>query len=215
MALNVIGAGFGRTGTLSLKLALEKLEIGNCYHMSNVLKHPDHATLWSNAAEGEKVDWEVLLSGYSATVDWPGTYFWRELINIYPEVRVILTIRDSEKWYKSMYATIYQSMRKAKESDNQTGDNLLTMANKIILEQTFDGRFQEKSHAIAIYERHNEAVQRTVPQKQLLVYEVSQGWEPLCRFLERPVPDIPFPKTNTGETYNKRLGRHGSLLLKH
>ncbi len=214
MTLNVIGVGFGRTGTKSLQLAIERLGIGRCYHMGEILRNPEHASLWTNAAEGKTINWEVLFAGYSATVDWPGSFFWREFSIAYPKAKVILTVRDSGKWYKSMYETIFQSMQNAQKSSNQTDDNLLTMAKKIVLEQTFDSRFGEKSHAIAVYERHNEEVQRTIPKEQLLVYEVAQGWEPLCCFLECPVPDVVFPRSNTSETYHKRLGRNSPLFLR-
>ncbi|MDR4508194.1 MAG: hypothetical protein MRJ65_08160 [Candidatus Brocadiaceae bacterium] len=213
MALNIVGAGFGRTGTLSLKLALEKLGFGRSYHMLDVYKHPDHAALWSAGVEGKAIDWEALLSDYSAVVDWPGCYFWRELSNTYPMAKVILTVRDSEKWYKSMYETIYQSMQTAQKSGDKTVDNpIAAMAKKIIMTQTFDGRFEEKAYSISVYERHNEEVQRTISKEKLLVYDISQGWEPLCHFLRKPVPDVPFPKTNLRETFHRRLGRSSSLF---
>jgi hypothetical protein len=200
MPLRVIGAGFGRTGTLSLKLALEQLGLGRCYHMVEVLENPAHATFWSTAVEGEAVDWEALLGPYGAVVDWPACTFWRELASRYPEALVVLTVRDPEAWYRSAHDTIYQVMQRGPADDVR-----LAMARRIVLEHTFGGRFEDRAHAIDVYERHNEAVRRTIPAGRLLVYEVREGWEPLCRFLEQPVPAEPFPRVNTSEEFRGRL----------
>ena len=116
MTLDVIGAGFGRTGTMSLKVALEELGFGPCYHMSEVFAHPEHVELWRAAAQGKEVDWEQIFGGYRATVDWPACSFYGELMEKYPDAKVILTVRDPQRWYESAYNTIYTMTRTASTS---------------------------------------------------------------------------------------------------
>jgi len=205
MALTLIGAGFGRTGTLSVKIALERLGLAPCYHMSEVFQHPEHVAVWSDALDGKPVDWDALFAGYTATVDWPGCRFWRELVQHHPDAKVLLTLRSPESWYASVHETIHQLLRGAPPPD----PNLAAwhaMVTKLIDEQTFGGRFGDRAYAIGVYERHNEAVQRAIPRERLLVYEVAQGWEPLCRFLERAVPDEPFPRVNSKDEFRARAG---------
>ncbi|MCE2392517.1 MAG: sulfotransferase family protein [Proteobacteria bacterium] len=196
MGLRLVGAGFGRTGTLSLKLALETLGVGPCYHMLEVRRNPDHVSLWSRAADGEPVDWDALFAGYAAAVDWPACRFWRELAERYPESRVLLSLRDPEDWYDSVRQTIYRVMKG--EVSGIASDHL-DMVRKLVLEQTFGGRFEDRAHAIDVFRRHNQEVQEAVAPGRLLVFEASQGWEPLCAFLGRPVPDEPYPRVNTRE----------------
>ena len=196
MGLTLVGAGFGRTGTLSLKSALEKLGVGRCYHMLEVQRNPAHVALWSRAADGAEMDWDALFEGYSATVDWPACSFWRELAERWPEAKVLLSLRDPEDWYDSVRQTIYRAMTgemKAMPSDH------VAMTRKLVLEQTFDGRFEDRAHAIGVFRRHNEEVRESVDPARLLVYEASQGWEPLCAFLGLPVPGEPYPRVNTRE----------------
>ncbi len=203
--LKVIGAGFGRTGTLSMKVALEELGFGPCYHMTEVFEHPAHARLWDAAARGETVNWQELLKGYQATVDWPGCTFYKELMEIYPDAKVLLTVRDPEKWYESAQSTIYQTV-----SGRRSPSSLLIlrlfrphilqtigMINTLIWERTFNGNFADKQYAIEIFNQHIEEVKKYVPPEQLLVYNVKEGWEPLCAFLGVEVPkDKPFPHPN-------------------
>jgi len=205
MALTLIGAGFGRTGTLSLKVALEELGLAPCYHMSEVFQHPEHVAVWSDALAAKPVDWDALFSGYVASVDWPACHFWRELSRHYPDAKVLLTLRSAESWYASVHETIFQLLR----NPAPPGEALAAwhaMANQLLDEQTFGGRFADRAHAIAVYERHNAAVQREVPRERLLVYEVVQGWEPLCRFLDVPVPSGPFPRVNSTDEFRSRAG---------
>ena len=203
MPLSVIGAGLGRTGTMSLKLALERLGHGPCYHMKEVLAHLDaHVPMWDRAAEGGLVDWDVLFEGYRAAVDHPAAGFYRELAAHYPEAKVILTVRDPERWFQSFTNTILHPLTEP------LPDHLVawgTMVRKAILDRVFDGNVADKTHVIASYERHNEEVKRAVPRGRLLVYEVAQGWEPLCQFLEAPVPDEPFPMANTTDEFREHL----------
>ncbi len=205
MPLSVIGAGFGRTGTMSSKLALEKLGLGKCYHMLEVRENPDHAAVWSSAVDGGQVEWDSLFAGFGAAVDWPACHFWRELAAHYPDAKVMLTVRDPERWYQSVRNTIYRAMTGPIADDDTNRRERMGMANKIILEQTFDGRFEDRAHAIDVYQRHNEAVRRDVPAERLLVHEVAQGWDPLCRFLGLPVPDEPFPQLNTTAEFRARF----------
>ena len=185
--MKLIGAGFGRTGTTSLKAALEKLGFDPCYHMTEVFAHPDHADFWVAAWHGEPVDWDGVLGDYEATVDWPACTFYKELMRRNPEAKVLLSVRDPERWYESTRSTIYELTFTGRRS---------SLAKDIIWQGTFDGRFEDKSYAIEVFERHNEEVKRHVPRENLLVYEVKEGWGPLCEFLDVPVPDEPFPYLN-------------------
>ena len=201
MTLTLIGAGFGRTGTASLKLALEKLGLGHCYHMLEVFSSPAHAALWHAAASDPRIAWEGPLADYSATVDWPGCYFWQELADHYPEAKVLLSVRDPESWHRSVMDTIYGAIVDPPAAMPPAWSS---MVRDLILERTFGGRLDDRDHAIAVYQRHNEAVKRAIAPQRLLVYEASQGWEPLCRFLGKPVPAEPFPRVNTTDEWRAR-----------
>ncbi|MDX1648263.1 MAG: sulfotransferase [Myxococcota bacterium] len=206
MALAVVGAGFGRTGTLSLKGALETLGLGPCYHMTEVFAHPEHVAVWRDATEGRPVDWDALFAGYGACVDWPACAFWRELAWRWPEAKVILTVRDPQRWYESVAKTIHLVMQRELPDDAPEPVRAhLAMVRRLIEEETFDGRFEDRDHAIAVYEAHNRAVREAVPPERLLVYEVAEGWEPLCRFLDRPVPAEPFPRVNSTDEFRERF----------
>lgn len=198
MTLQVIGAGFGRTGTLTLKLALETLGFAPCHHMVEVLANPDQLPFWNRAVNGEAMDWEEVYGGYKATVDWPGCHFYAELAERYPDAKVILSKRDPERWYESMSETILKSMAMMglDSVDAIPEDSPMRFGAHIITRQTFGGNFG-KDNVIAAFERHNAEVQRRIPPERLLVFEAREGWEPLCAFLGVPVPDEPFPRTNS------------------
>ncbi len=199
--VKIIGSGFGRTGTLSLKSALEVLYLGPCYHMVEVFQHPEHMALWQAAADGQNIDWETILGGYNAAVDWPAAAFYESLMQRYPDAKVILTVRDPEAWYLSVARTIGPTVSAHKGGDA----SFRQMADRVIWDGTFDGRFDEKAYALEIFEQHIRKVKETVPRDRLLVYEVSQGWEPLCRFLAAEVPEnTPFPRLNTFEQIQRR-----------
>lgn len=220
--MKVIGAGFGRTGTLSLKTALEKLGFGPCYHMVEVMAHPEHAAFWAGAAdrsaEGQPVNWEEVFTGYEATVDWPGCVFYEELMQSYPEAKVLLSVRDPEKWYESVRNTFLRGM-----GDSSLMRTLMfevlpvavpsmrpvyAMIRKVIFERTLKGHsWEDKEQAIKAFERHVEEVKERVPADKLLVYEVTQGWEPLCAFLEVDTPDEPFPRRNDSQEFRKMMRR--------
>ena len=210
MALKVIGAGFGRTGTASLKEGLETLGFGKCYHMFEFIEHPEHARYWDAALKDKPVAWDDLFEGYQATVDWPGCTFYRELMAQYPDAKVLLSVRDPERWYKSASETIFSASR---GGPRQLWQLLTTprmwrsiwVVIRLIPRRTFGGKEHDKAHAIRVFEQHIEEVKRTVPPEKLLVYEVKEGWKPLCRFLEVPVPDAPFPHVNDTGTFQKMM----------
>jgi Sulfotransferase domain len=205
--LRVIGAGFGRTGTHSLQSALETLGLGPCHHMRELMSHTEQAPTWQAAYRGEQIDWPRFLASYRATVDWPACTFYRELMDAFPDAKVLLSVRDPARWYESAYETIYQLNVLCPAWLRRVVPPLRAVLGTAgpIWEKTFGGRFEDKAHAIAVFEAHNAEVQRTVPPARLLVYEVSQGWAPLCEFLGVPVPDEPFPRLNDREQMLRRV----------
>jgi hypothetical protein len=215
--VKVIGAGFGRTGTMSLKVALEALGFGPCYHMTEVFAHPEHAAFWISAWRGEPADWDGVLGGYEAAVDWPACTFYEELMERHPDAKVILSVRDPERWYESVRNTIYElSVVIPRHPIYRIGYKLVSffvlrgpgnrnLADEIIWQGTFDGTFEDKHHAIEVFERHNAEVQRRVPKDRLLVYDVKAGWGPLCEFLGVEEPEEPFPRTNDAAEMRRRL----------
>ena len=215
--MKVVGAGFGRTGTASLKVALKTLGFGPCYHMTEVFKHPEHAGFWLTAWRGEPVDWDGVLWNYEATLDWPACTFYEELLKRHPDAKVILSVRDPERWYESTRNTIYElSVGIPASPLYRVGfafvsllvlraSGRIKMVDEIIWEGTFDGRFEDKRHAIEVFNRHNEEVRRRVPQDRLLVYEVKEGWGPLCEFLGVEEPDKPFPRLNDAVEMRRRI----------
>jgi hypothetical protein len=212
MPLKVIGAGFGRTGTLSLKHALEQLGFGPCYHMLETLEHPAHDALWLALARGESDDWHAILDGYQASVDWPAIMIWKELVAAYPQAKVILTLRDPEAWFASASQTIFARMRDfaaaLARDDAASVDPArrvhMRMVNAAVVNRAFGGNL-DQDHAIQVFNAHNDEVRRTVPPERLLVYESGEGWEPLCSFLGVPVPDSPYPKVNTTDDFAARF----------
>ncbi len=210
MAIEVIGAGLGRTGTTSLKAALERLGFSKCYHMFEVIETPEDAALWQDALErkaaGEPTDWSEPFSGYKATLDWPGCTFYRELMAAYPDAKVLLTTRDPESWYSSARETIYQSNQMEEGALPPPMRPFIRMVKSLLWEHTFDGRFEDKAYAIEVFNSHIEEVKRTVPPEKLLVYSVKEGWEPLGEFLEVDVPnDEPFPHLNDRQSFKERV----------
>jgi Sulfotransferase domain len=210
MALEVIGAGFGRTGTLSLKTALEMLGFGPCHHMVEVLANPGQAAFWNRAAMGEAVDWEDVYGPYRSTVDWPGCHFYAQLSDYYPRAKIVLSTRDPERWYDSMSETIIPSMKSMGLIDDLPEDHFMLFGGLIITRDTFGGDFS-KANVIAAFERHNAKVQRTIPSERLLVFEASQGWEPLCAHLGVAVPSEPFPRVNDREEFQKHAQKGREL----
>ncbi len=204
MPLEIIGAGYGRTGTMSLKLALERLGFVKCYHMTEVFTHPEHVPLWAAAHRGEPVDWEKLYDGYRASVDWPSCNLWREHAALYPAAKVILSVRDPNSWYDSVMNTIYVASTTMRKSADPTMQRFGEFACKITWEGLFDNRMQDRAHVIGVYNAHVERVKATIPKSRLLVFDAKQGWAPLCRFLDVDVPDEPYPRVNTTEDFLSR-----------
>ncbi|MDQ5819146.1 MAG: sulfotransferase family protein [Actinomycetota bacterium] len=215
--MRVIGAGFGRTGTMSLKVALETLGFGPCYHMIEVFEHPEHVGFWEAAWRSEPVDWDKVLGVYGATVDWPACTFYEELLRRHPDAKVLLSVRDPERWYESTRNTIYELSKIIAGSWLSRVIfafvglfvpgvfEIGRMDNEIIWQGTFDGKFEDKRHAIEVFNRHNEEVRRRVPREHLLVYEVREGWGPLCEFLHVEEPDQPFPRLNDAAEMRRRI----------
>lgn len=203
MALSVIGAGFGRTGTLSLKTALEKLGFGPCYHTLEIVKNPGFEEPWYRAAMGEQVDWDEIFRGYRSTVDWPSAHFYGELVEHFPDAKVILTVRDSARWIESCEKTIFPALRRSLSELDTTRQDRGRMARKVVFEQALGGNIDDYEHLTRLFDDHIAAVKRSIPSERLLVYGVAQGWQPLCTFLGVPVPDEPFPRVNEAKDFTK------------
>ena len=204
MSIKVIGAGFGRTGTLSLKQALEQLGFDKCYHMMEVNNNPPHFDLWAKAHRGEEIDWDLLFDGYQATVDWPSCNLWREQMEHFPDAKVLLSLRDPVSWYESVMNTIYPSSIAFLNHEDSDMRHFGEWAVEIIWDKLFDGKLEDRDHTIDVFNRHNETVISSVPKEKLLVFEAKDGWEPLCRFLEVPMPDNEYPRTNTTGQFKER-----------
>lgn len=206
MSIRLIGAGLGRTGTLSLKHALEKIGYGPCYHMIEVLGAPERRIPgWLEAARGGTPDWDGIFDGFRATVDWPAAAFWRELAERYPEAKVLLSLRDADRWHASMMNTIHPVIsRGVPEGAPDWLGPFHDMIHALIMEQTFHGKLEDPEHAKRVFEAHNQAVIDAIPGSRLLVYRPGDGWEPLCRFLGVDVPDEDFPHVNDTAEYRAR-----------
>lgn len=198
MALKVIGTGLGRTGTMSLKLALEQLGLGPCHHMVEVFMHPESVPLWVEAGRG-RADWDRLFDGYSSMVDHPGCRFWRELMDYYPDAKLIHTVRDPNKWFDSTQATIFAPGGGATNPSEPMKDFF-----DMVMEE-YQGRHNERDYMVEHFQRHTDDVLATVPPERLLVFEAAQGWEPLCAFLGVPVPDKPYPRENSTADFQARM----------
>ena len=203
----MIGSGFGRTGTTSLKEALETLGFGPCHHAIEVLAHPEQIPDWRRALAGEAVNWSLVLGSYRSQLDWPGAHFWRELAAAFPQAKVIHSVRSAEAWWNSYSATIGKHL-------NSRHDRLLPVGLQPWLDdledmigcQTFGSTVLDKDAAIAAYLRRTEEVRATIPPARLLVFDVSEGWQPLCAFLGVPVPDQPFPQRNSTAQFWESVG---------
>ncbi|MFV8755340.1 sulfotransferase family protein [Nannocystaceae bacterium ST9] len=207
--MKVIGAGFGRTGTTSMKAALERLGMP-CYHMIEVFGHLDHVPVWRDAQAGRPVDWQALFADFQATVDWPGCTFYRQLMEVYPDAKVVLTVREPEKWYRSTFDTIFtiaQVLPSWLRYRVPRIGRLHRMLEEIIWRGTFHDRFADEAHALAIYRAHVAEVEIHVPPERLLVFDVKDGWAPLCAFLGVPAPDEPFPHLNDTAEFQRNIRR--------
>lgn len=207
MALQVIGSGFGRTGTKSLKEALEVLGVGPCHHMYEVLDNLDQLPTWQALANGEAGDWESVFDGYASQVDWPGAHYWRQTIAAFPDAKVLHSVRPVEKWWASFDKTIGKLLEAFPDLDLPPPIvEIMEMNMKIVGEGTFGGKFRDRDAAIACFEKRTADVRAAVPEERLLVFDVAEGWEPLCAFLEKPVPSTPFPHHNLRQDFWEVLG---------
>jgi hypothetical protein len=208
--MRIVGAGLGRTGTHSLKLALEQLIGMPCYHMSEVLQHLDHVPTWHAAIRGEPVDWEPVLGGYGAIVDWPGAAVWRRLAAAYPDAMILLsTRRDAATWLRSARATILGNGPDNAMEDDPSLPGFVPMARDMFA--SFEPGWRDDDAAMAAYDRHNDAVRRAAPADRLFEWQPGDGWTPLCRALGVAEPDEPFPHVNTTEEFvNRREERQAA-----
>lgn len=207
MTLLVIGSGLGRTGTKSLKYALEELGFGPCHHMHEILEHPEQVAHWQALAAGEAPDWEAVFAGYRSQVDWPGAHFWREIADAYPEAKVVHTVRPEARWWASFSASIARLARVYTDLPLPPhAKDMLDAWSAFAGRPTFGDRIDDRDTALAAYRRHTEQVKSAIPADRLLVFDVAEGWEPLCRFLDVPVPDGPFPHHNLRADFWEVLG---------
>ncbi len=197
--LRVVGAGLPRTGTSSLRQALEHLLGGKCCHMSALPGHPFNLGAgWQQALESGATDWDAVMEGYVAAVDWPASQFWRDLHTANPDALVLLSRRASaEDWYGSLEATILPVTRPALAPGWNEGRDLITLFERF----TGTAYWDDPAALMDAYERHNAAVRQTVPPERLLEWRAADGWEPICKALSLPVPDMPFPWANRREDW--------------
>lgn len=209
--LKLINAGLGRTGTTSLQAALERLGFGPCYHMFDIISSQERLAQWEKiVCDGDRPDWEVVFDGYTTAVDGPSAIYYQQLTKAFPEAKVILTVRDSERWYQSTYDTLYQFALKSEQNPpdaNSVPARMYRITKTMIWDGLFDGRFSDKEHAIEVYSNHNQEVVDNIAPGNLLVYDVKRGWGPLCAFLGVDVPLDDFPHVNDSESMRKLLAQ--------
>ena len=198
MSLKIIGAGFPRTGTTTLKMSLELLGFEKAYHFKDLIADPGKLKHWQEIENTGHTDYGRLFDGYQASVDFPGYPYYKLLMKKYPNAKVILTLRDFDGWYESNYNTIWQV--------EPINDCLEFMRNTYLIKQ-FNNKFDSREIAEKVFQAHNNEVIEFVPKKRLLVYEVKDGWEPLCSFLDRPIPEETFPHLNKKENFPAMLGK--------
>lgn len=201
--IEVIGAGLPRTGTISLRAALGELGIAPCYHMEEVFRRPQDVALWEAARTGGP-EWASALAGYRATMDAPACFFWRELVAAYPAAKVILTVRDPVAWYESFMSTVFLAMSEPERFGPAAP--ALRMAHRYVVEDFLGGAAEDRGRALAAYAAHVSAVKAGAPADRLLVYDLAEGWAPLCAFLGRPRPEAPMPHRNDRSAFRGRLG---------
>lgn len=206
MALCLVGAGFGRTGTNSMKLALATLGLGPCHHMSVLLDNPAHQALWDTYAQGAAPDWDQAFAGFHSAVDWPSAYYWQALAARYPDAKVLLTLRSPDSWWNSYSKTIVTHIARLR------GDG--GWIDRVVNDKIMGGHFQDRATAIAAFNANTEAVRAAVPHSRLIVHEVGDGWGPLCAGLGLPLPSEPFPRTNSTQDFLDRHAARNAALAK-
>ena len=205
MTLKVVGAGLGRTGTHSLKIALEQLLGAPCYHMVEVFGRPDDIPVWQNAIDGDPPDWNEFLAEYSAAVDWPACAFWREIWAANPDAVVLLSSRDAAGWWKSANDTIFQIVDRELPPEAAAMKAQMAMATDM-LGKRFTANWHDEAEAKRAFEAHNADVRASVPADRLIDYRPGDGWEPICGALGVAVPDEPFPHVNSTDEFRAMAG---------
>ena len=220
--LKVIGIGFPRTGTNTLRVALNMLGFGPCYHFWEYAAHPDHANMvkfWANVEslvasnEPNRIQWEAFFTkyDYESGCDQPLSVYWRELMAAYPNGKFILTVRDPYKWYQSYAKTCVKSWNLERWILSYICPHFITHTkclNRFLKDNNIDvDNFKEKE-AVKSFNAFIERVKDEIKdESRLLIYDVSDGWQPLCQFLDVEIPkDKEFPVTNNQANYAK-LGR--------
>ena len=219
MSIKIIGAGFPRTGTNTLRESLDMLGFAKTYHMKELLVHPENLRYWLTLKETGTTNWDELYNGYKATVDFPAYPWYKEHMKQYPDAKVILSTRPFEKWHDSVHSTIWAAQNPSEEQKAEMGQKMqanpglqtvmkvMQFAKATIMEEHFQGRFLEKDFAKEIFDKHHEEVKAFVPADKLLVYDVAEGWGPLCKFLNVPEPHDPLPHTNKKEDFKAMLNQ--------
>lgn len=212
----MIGVGFGRTGTMSLKAALEELGAGPCFHMIDLIMGEDKQRdleYWIKIADGEPVDWDEVFEPWEATVDWPAASKWRELVDAFPDIPVLLNVRDFDGFYKSCTNTILAVKQAAQAGEleqdanrEQPAPELWGVIEKLIWQGDFQGRFQDKEWVRQMYYERIETIKREVPADRLVYWELGDGWEPLADALGVDVPDEPFPHLHDTNEFRSEFG---------
>ena len=206
MSLEVIGSGFGRTGTMTTKQALEMLGFGPCHHMVEIIEHPEQLALWKAVAAGGAVDWAEVYAGYRSQVDWPGAHVWEQTASAFPNAKIIHTERPEEAWWNSFNGTIGKLFATYHELDVPAHImEQFHVMHDWLIQGTFTD-FTDRHAAIAAYRANNHRVREVIPAERLLVFQVADGWPPLCEFLGAPVPDEPFPRTNPKKEFWEHFG---------
>lgn len=215
MSLKVIGAGFGRTGTLSTKAALERLGFNKCHHMLEVFPSDRQLDAWHAIGRGEAPDWDSMFDGFQANVDFPSAGYWREISQHFPDAKILLTTRSFDSWYESASETIYPVSKKIPGWMTVIPKvrKIKDMTNGTIWDRVFHGKFEDKDYARQIFEQHEADVKAAFGPDRLLVFHPKEGWEPLCAFLNVPVPDEPFPNVNDRADFQKRIGMFKRLQM--
>ncbi|KAI8098789.1 P-loop containing nucleoside triphosphate hydrolase protein [Halteromyces radiatus] len=204
-SLQVIGAGVGRTGTMSLQAALNKLGY-KTHHCSNLYgDETQDPGVWLRAFEHPDThddEWDKVYGDYTAAVDFPTAVFYKELSKKYPEAKFILTIRSPESWYESMKKTVFKQITHVLQGHKEA---VRRMLKYIMLDGVMDEdgipKTEDKEYMYRLFNEHNERVKQTIPADRLLIMNLGDGWEPLCQFLDKPIPDEPYPHTNSSENY--------------
>ncbi len=206
MSLKIVGAGYGRTGTNSLKLALEQLGFGPCHHMFEVRDNfEEQVVYWEDALAGKQMDWDKVYAGFQSQVDWPGAHYWREVAAHFPDAKVLLSVREPNGWFDSFTKTIGDYMNKRGEHGDEQRNRTSKFVYQMIGEETFDNKYNDREYMVQKFNDHIAVVQAAIPADRLLTFDVREGWEPLCAFLGVGVPDTPFPRSNSSKEFKERV----------